>query len=310
VRGDNPSRYGKPTVPATVMLLNAETGELSAVMGGTYLTASRTAAGSAVATELCLRLRQSLSSKQQQSGEQQQQQSAPSSSQLTISHLVVFGAGLQGHEHIKAMQCIAHVQKVTIINRTKERAEQLKQELLSSPPLPSKYQSPCSPAPIEGFDVVILDDKDNVKRAVSTATVIVTATNAVTPLFPGEWVSPGCHLVSVGSYTPNMQELDNTIVNRCLILYDTPEALQVGDLKHLSSEDDISSNSNLVGLVGDVLANEALLFDDSSPSGSTSSSDLDCTMFKSVGTAIQDVFTANTVVQTARELGIGQEVSL
>jgi ornithine cyclodeaminase len=47
----NNAMKNKPTCPATIMLLNAETGETSAVVAATYLTAARTAAGSALATE-------------------------------------------------------------------------------------------------------------------------------------------------------------------------------------------------------------------------------------------------------------------
>jgi ornithine cyclodeaminase/alanine dehydrogenase-like protein (mu-crystallin family) len=38
--------------------------------------------------------------------------------------------------------------------------------------------------------------------------------------------------------------------------------------------------------------------------------EMDYTFFKSVGTAIQDVMTANMVVRRARELNIGQQVDM
>ena len=264
VRGDNPAKYGKPTVPATIMLLNSETGECSAVMGGTYLTAARTAAGSAIATELCLR-------------RYSQHET------LSIDHLVVFGAGLQGHAHIKALEKVALIRKVTLINRTLERMQTLKRELTN----------------IAHVETLLLDQSEGIRAAVKRASVIVTATNSATPLFQGCWVPSGCHLVSVGSYTPDMQELDNTIVNRCQIIYDTPEALQVGDLKHLSPE----NSQNLIGLLGDIMADPTLM-------ESHRSADLGCTLFKSVGTAIQDVITAQAVLKKARELGIGIEVQM
>ena len=55
LRSNNPSKFNKPTGPATIMLLNAETGEVSAIVAATYLTAMRTAAGSALSTELALK---------------------------------------------------------------------------------------------------------------------------------------------------------------------------------------------------------------------------------------------------------------
>ena len=55
LRSNNPAKFNKPTGPATIMLLNAETGEVSAIVAATYLTAMRTAAGSALSTELALK---------------------------------------------------------------------------------------------------------------------------------------------------------------------------------------------------------------------------------------------------------------
>ena len=46
---------GKPVVPATMVLVNAVTGEVSSIMDGTYITQLRTGAASGVATELLAR---------------------------------------------------------------------------------------------------------------------------------------------------------------------------------------------------------------------------------------------------------------
>jgi ornithine cyclodeaminase/alanine dehydrogenase-like protein (mu-crystallin family) len=87
-------------------------------------------------------------------------------------------------------------------------------------------------------------------------------------------------------------------VNRSRIWIDTPEARTVGDLKHLAD-----SPHHPIQLLGDVLGN---------PEGWVAQGDgsLDCTFYKGVGTAIQDVMTADLVFQKARELGIGTEVDM
>lgn len=165
VRANNPS-IGKPTVPATVMLLNPETGEVSTIMAATYLTAARTAAGSALATELAL----------------------ANNPQEDLT-LVVFGAGLQSELHIKSIQHVVRVKQVIIINRTLERAEKLKAELLQS-------DSDSEPSSIS---TLVLTDAVAVQHAVQNADVIVTATNTCVPLFDGKLVKPGCHINGVGS---------------------------------------------------------------------------------------------------------------
>jgi ornithine cyclodeaminase len=165
VRANNPS-IGKPLVPATIMLLNPETGEVSSIMGATYLTAARTAAGSALATELAFC-------------------NLPSNEDLT---LVVFGAGLQAELHIRSIQHVVKVRNIIIVNRTLDRAKKLKDVLQSD-----KNAQPSS------ISTVMLSEEETVQHAVKNADIIVTATNTCIPLFDGKLVKPGCHINGVGS---------------------------------------------------------------------------------------------------------------
>lgn len=268
VRGENPIRYGKPTVPATIMMINADTGEVNAILSATYLTAARTAAGSAIATRLCL-------------------------SASGINNLVVFGAGLQAHEHIIAMKCIFdNIGTITIVNRSRERADKLASYL---PQLIPRTQ----------FSVVLHNNTNEVERAVRSADVIVTATNSTTPLFQGYWVASGCHINSVGSYTSEMKEVDEELVDRCKVVYDTVEALSVGDLKHLLEEENIhGKNQSHHFLLGDLMTQPEMMLHD------RVARPTDCTLYKSVGTAIQDICTAFKCVQNAKQLGLGTFVDL
>lgn len=265
VRADNPS-IGKPTVPATITMLNAKTGEVSALMGATYLTAARTAAGSAIATKLCV-------------------------ADNDGKHLVVFGAGMQAELHIR---CLANalpgqIQTVTIVNRSRARAENLC-DLLRNEKDNTFQNIKCR--------VIILGDRDDVKDAVGNADIIVTATNTSQALFDGKWVKSNCHINGVGSYLPTSEEIDSDFVrDRCLTIVDTTEALEVGDLKHVDK-----NSSEFVGLLGDMLEGGVTIGKD----------DLQdkCTFFKSVGTAIQDIVTANEVVTAANKKGIGTTVDI
>lgn len=99
-----------------------------------------------------------------------------------------------------------------------------------------------------------------------------------------------------------MQEIPVHAVNRSRILIDTNDAKTVGDLKHLSLDD---TSIHPVTLLGDALADATLMHNDHHDT-----SKFDCTFFKGVGTAIQDVMTADLVMKRARELGIGTEVDM
>jgi len=255
IRAMNPQQ-GLPTVPATVLSLNAETGYVDAVLASTYLTAARTAAGSALSCELV---------------------------RPNLQRLVVFGAGLQAELHIQLISTAIGrpIPHTTIINRSEPRALQLKESISS------QYT--------QQIDIVLLHDQLGVADALSKADVVVTATNTVTPLFDGSFLPSGCHIAGVGSYTPDMAEVPARTVDRCRVMIDTPEARQVGDLKNLSQQ-------HPVELLGNLLKDKSWLEETSEM--------LDLTFYKSVGTAIQDVLTANIVVQRAREQGVGTEVDM
>ena len=71
---------GMPTVPATILTIDEETGMVKSMIEGTWLTAMRTAAGSAIATEIM--------------------------ASETAQVLTVFGAGMQADTHIEAILCV------------------------------------------------------------------------------------------------------------------------------------------------------------------------------------------------------------
>ena len=273
IRSNNPSK-GLPLVPATILSVDAETGQIRSVVAATYLTAARTAAGSALSTVLVKDVRD-------------------------IVHVTVFGAGLQAKLHIHALATAmgTHIPHLTIVNRTTSSAQRLQSEI------PSEWALTVH--------VVSLSDTDAVAQTLSQSNVVITATNTTTPLFDGNLLKPGTHLCGVGSYTPDMQELSIAAVNRCRVLMDTPDARTVGDLKHLTM-------SHPVTLVGQALMDaekhdgtlDRPAFVQACFPRESDTSSVDCTLFKSVGTAIQDILTADLVVQKAMERAIGTEVDM
>ena len=259
VRANNPSK-GLPLVPATILLLEPETGVVQATLSGTYLTVARTSTGPALAVQTF----------------------APH-----CQELVLFGAGAQAECHIQLMEAALgrSIPKITIVNRSLPRAEAL---LKTLDPL-THDQKECQ--------VLLLDDHEQIAQALSTADVVATTTNAATPLWnDGSILKQNCLITSIGSYTPDMQEIPQSAVDRSHVVIDTPDAMTVGDLKHLGGS--IDATTHPVTLMGHALKDPSLV------------SGMDCIFYKAVGTAIQDVMTARLVVDRARAQGIGQEIDM
>jgi ornithine cyclodeaminase/alanine dehydrogenase-like protein (mu-crystallin family) len=122
--------------------------------------------------------------------------------------------------------------------------------------------------------------------AVATADIITCATVAREPLIRGAWLRPGTHLDLVGGFTPEMREADDEAVVRATVYIDTDMALrEAGDIVqplrsgHLARERILG---NLFGLVR------------GSCPGRRDTAEI--TLFKSVGSALEDLAAAQLVV--------------
>lgn len=128
----------------------------------------------------------------------------------------------------------------------------------------------------------------NLPAAFADADIISSATLATNPIIQGQWLRPGTHLDLIGAFRPDMVEADPECFARSSIFVDTMEgALQeAGDLigaiaAGATSEDKIVGDLN--GLCsGDVI-------------GRLDSSMI--TLFKSVGTSIEDLVAADLVLE-------------
>jgi ornithine cyclodeaminase len=245
-----------PLVPATILLVDPASGMVRATVAGTYVTVARTSAGPALAVQIF---------------------------RPDTQHLVIFGAGQQAESHICLIELALgrRIPRISIVNRSADRANALK----------DKFQRN------EGMEVILLNDSDAINSVLSQADVIAATTNTKTPLWKDECVvKKGCLITGIGSYTPEMQEIPEYIVSSSHIIIDTPEAMAVGDLKHLGH---YPSSTHPITLAGNA-------FVDPSAIGGTT----EYIFYKAVGTAIQDVLTAEAVIESAKKLGIGQEVDM
>ena len=95
VYGDNPTRYSLPTIQGALLLHDAATGSLLAMMDAEYLTAMRTGAASGVATKYLAR--------------------------KDASIVTLFGAGAQAGAQLEAMCAVRPIEQVFVITRTRVR---------------------------------------------------------------------------------------------------------------------------------------------------------------------------------------------
>ncbi len=133
-----------------------------------------------------------------------------------------------------------------------------------------------------------VDHTEDLEGAARGAHVISCATLSRDPLIRGDWLQPGTHLDLVGAFTPEMRESDDEVIERARVFVDTrPGALsEAGDIVQplasgLLKEQDIAGD--LFELTRGERAGRRFYNQ--------------ITLFKSVGTALEDLAAAQLVVE-------------
>ena len=181
------------------------------------------------------------------------------------SSLLIVGAGRVGSLLAQAMQVVRPVRNVTVWNRDPLRARQLAAGLAT-----------------QGFNARTVD---HLEHAACEADIISCATLSHTALIRGAWLRPGTHLDLIGGFMPAMRESDAQCFARASVYVDTPEALvKAGDVLQAIAEGSFSAGQ-LQGTLAQLCRGEC-------PGRSAA---LQITLFKSVGTALEDLAAAELV---------------
>jgi alanine dehydrogenase len=120
-------------------------------------------------------------------------------------------------------------------------------------------------------------------ESVRAADIVTCATSSPTPLVEGRWLKPGSHVDLVGSFTPSTREADDEAVRRARIFVDTFEGAlaEAGDLVDPIARGVIGRErveAELADLVRGRVAGRQTVEE--------------ITLFKSVGTALEDLAAA------------------
>ncbi len=180
--------------------------------------------------------------------------------------LALLGAGALAPHLARAHAAVRPVREVRLWNRSRPRAEEVAGALRA-----------------EGFAVAVADDPEAAARG---ADLVACATMSREPLVRGAWLAPGTHVDLVGAFTPEMRESDDEVMRRGEVFVDTfaGALAEAGDV--------------LLAMAGGALRREAILADlhglcAGLHPGRTSPEAI--TVFKSVGTALEDLVAARLV---------------
>ncbi|MGF2711743.1 ornithine cyclodeaminase family protein [Bacillus cereus] len=196
--------------------------------------------------------------------------------------LCIIGTGEQAKGIAEAVFAVRDIEKVILYNRTEEKAyafAQYIQEKFNKPAY--VYASP--------------------DEAISEADIIVTTTNASTPVFT-ETLQKGVHINAVGSFRPSMQELpSHAIANANKVVVESKEAAleETGDLQ-VPIKEGLFEASDIHAELGQIITGEK----------AGRENDEEITIFKSVGLAVVDIIVAKYLYEKAMERGVGTTIQL
>jgi len=236
-------KRGRPTIAAMIVLCHAETGEVIAIMDGTYLTAVRTGALGAIAARYLAR--------------------------EEAKSVGIIGCGVQARTQLEGLTKVRHIEGVRIYDLNESAMVKFKSEMQEK----------------LGIEI----EKSNAEDVLG-CDIVVTATFSKTPVVFGKNIMRGTHVTSIGAHTPDARELDGNFLSKAKIVVDSPDARKSGDLKGISGE---------IVQIKDVVAGKKVRTDAD-----------DITLFKSVGTALQDVAIASLAYDKVKKRGSGTEISL
>jgi ornithine cyclodeaminase len=181
--------------------------------------------------------------------------------------LVVAGSGRVASLIPEAYLAVLPIEDVTIWSRNPEAAGRLAGELN-----------------LAGCSVRASAD---LAQAVRRADIVSCATLATAPIVQGEWLAPGSHLDLIGGFTPAMREADDACFTGSRLYVDTVEAVQKsGDLLGPMSRG-VFAPEDVAGTLESICR---------TPAGRREDPQVR-TVFKSVGTALEDLAAAILVYE-------------
>ncbi|MEU0987310.1 ornithine cyclodeaminase family protein [Streptomyces sp. NPDC005953] len=195
----------------------------------------------------------------------------------------LIGSGLEAETNLEGVCAAIEVAKVSVFSPNAERRTRFAQRM----------------AERLGIDVVPVDAAEEA----ASAPVVVVATNTGIgtgrTALRGQWLNPGATVLSIGSTMPALRELDVDVIARAsLVVSDAPEQArgESGDLIAAAE----------AGVLGDKMRPLAQL----AAEGAHRESPTDIAVYKSVGTALQDLVAAHVVYTSAQASGIGTTIDL
>lgn len=185
-----------------------------------------------------------------------------------VHTMTLVGAGALAPHFVMAHAAVRPIRRVFIYTRSIAKGEALAAELAH-----------------HGFEAHSVTD---LEHAVRQSDIVSCVTTSTAPIVRGAWLKPGTHVDLAGAFKPSMRETDAEVVARASVFVDTHDGAlaEAGDLLQARDE----GKFDFAQVKGDLAA-----LCRGTVKGRSSEDEI--TLFKSAGTAIEDLATAIMLYQ-------------
>jgi ornithine cyclodeaminase/alanine dehydrogenase-like protein (mu-crystallin family) len=188
--------------------------------------------------------------------------------------LAIIGTGEQALRHAEAIRQVRPIERVLVWGRARDKAEALAEQI--------------------GGEIAASPEE-----AARPADILCTVTASPEPVLLSEWVSDGAHVNAVGSSRLGPTEIDTPLVARARFFADHKEGvLRQGEEWRRAIEAGAVGEDHLLGEIGEVMAGTLV----------GRNSDADVTLYKSLGSIVQDLAACAWLVEKAQAEGFGIQV--
>ncbi|HEX5183876.1 MAG TPA: ornithine cyclodeaminase family protein [Allosphingosinicella sp.] len=188
--------------------------------------------------------------------------------------LAILGTGEQALRHAEAIAAARPLERIAIWGRSPDKALALAKRV--------------------GGEAV-----DSVEEAVADSDIVCTVSAAPEPILFGKWVKDGTHLNIVGSSRAGPVEIDTALVRRSRFFADHEEGVRRQGAEWLAAiAGGAVGEDHLLGEIGQVFA--GMLEGRAGPG--------DITLYKSLGSIVQDLAAGWYLVARARAEGFGTRI--
>ncbi|MGH1366066.1 MAG: ornithine cyclodeaminase family protein [Calditrichia bacterium] len=193
----------------------------------------------------------------------------------------IFGAGTQAETQLEAVTTVRPIREALIFSRDPESARSFSKRM--------KKRLDIDIRPATGMEEL------------KTCDIVCTATTATNSVFNDQDLQRQVHINAVGTFQPNTTEIPMETVMRSWLIVDQREACmkEAGEIAMLLKTARIKSD-HIRAEIGEI-ANGKVDPPEDWP---------ECSLFKSVGNAVQDLYTTAAVYKIASNQNLGKIVKL